>query len=709
MINTVNNAESYVFKEERSRENLDLMFKNTRVFIDTCSLLHDKFGYFLVNSMTYLIRYNTKLYIPYKCVEELIKKSEDLSNPLLAQKAKTALTNIIDLGKYAEVRGKSSDSFADSTILQNLLRYKENFNLTLITQDHELAKDALALNNTGSVNSFGHSIIVKKINKYGYLTFVSSNVNVNKKATVVNTPFYISDIMYNGDFTYDVVTEKYNEGSILYVTEGSNRVPIKLGALVGEGGEGSVYDVVISNGYTVPAVVKVFNSCEQSNKKQFYCRKKVQLLVNCNLKNSSVCFPEVEVCNNMGNVIGYIMPKVQGVTLHKLLMSSKISVKKYFPNATKKEMVQLCISIINTVKYLHERNIIIGDLQWDNIIVESPTKITIIDTDSFQLNEFICPVGKVAFTPPERQNQAYGTYMKNFSDDLFALATIIFIIMIPGKFPYDMRDGEGVQQDIINGDFPYACGENSNGLAPMGNWRFCWSHLPKELKEALYNTFRKNEKYNSAENRLTANEWLGIFQRYLRRIENGNIATIDPMSLDLIPVRLKYQKGVEYARCKECQIEYKKMILDNGKGYCPRCLDNGEEYECEECGTPMIYTRREQFKGIKKHHTCPACHEKDKQPYEYRICPIDNKRFAISIGEYKMYSSNGLELPLRCPECRANGRKVTRKTIKVTPISQVSASTRSVNTSPTNSTSKNPMQSKYQESFFDKIKRLFGG
>lgn len=708
-------------KEAQAQENLEKTYKDTLVFIDTCSCLHDQFSTFLVHSMVYLTRHKAKIYIPYKCVEELIKKSEDASNPGLVKKAKEALTNIMKLKEYAEVRGKSTDSFADSTILQNLLRYKEKYNLTLITQDHELAQDALALNRTGSVNSFGHTITVKKINKYGFLTLIvedaASGLDKEQRKAVRTptaiTPFRISDQMYSGSFAYDRVTEVFKEGAVLYATDGINSIPLTVGGLVGEGGEGAVYDVSIRNGYNSSAVIKLFNNGDPGDKKPFYSRKKVELLVKSKLRNPSVCFPEMIATTASGKVVGYVMPKVKGITLHKLLMSAKTSISKAFPGATKKEMVQLCIAIITAVKYLHDRNIIIGDLQWDNIIVESPTKISIIDTDSFQLNEFTCPVGKVAFTGPERQNQAYGTYMRKLSDDLFALATIIFLIMIPGKFPYDMRGGDDVQQNIINGDFSYANGENANGLAPMGNWRFCWSHLPKELKDALYSTFRKGEKYNSPDTRLNAGQWLSIFQRYLRRIENGEIQNIDPMSMDIIPVRLKYQQGVEYARCLDCKIEYRKDILEKGHGYCPRCLDNGEEYECTECGMPLIYTRREQYKGIKKHPTCPICHEKDKQAYEYRVCPVDGKQFAITIGEYKYHTSKGLELPVRCPDCRAAGRKVVKPVRVSTPSSARPSSqstySRPAATQPSRSQVAAPSQKPQPKtSFFDKLKKLFG-
>ena len=42
--------------------------------------------------------------------------------------------------------------------------------------------------------------------------------------------------------------------------------------------------------------------------------------------------------------------------------------------------------------YLHERNIIMGDINALNILVVSPTEVYFVDTDSYQIEEFPCPV-----------------------------------------------------------------------------------------------------------------------------------------------------------------------------------------------------------------------------------------------------------------------------------------------------------------------------
>ena len=40
--------------------------------------------------------------------------------------------------------------------------------------------------------------------------------------------------------------------------------------------------------------------------------------------------------------------------------------KKYFPDWKKKDTVQLCLTILKKFKYLHDRNIILGDINYES-------------------------------------------------------------------------------------------------------------------------------------------------------------------------------------------------------------------------------------------------------------------------------------------------------------------------------------------------------
>lgn len=83
---------------------------------------------------------------------------------------------------------------------------------------------------------------------------------------------------------------------------------------------------------------------------------------------------------------------------------------KYFPQWNKIDTVQLCVTILQKLKYLHDRNVILGDINPYNILVVSPTEVYFVDTDSYQVEGFICPVGMPIFTAPElhKKNSQYG-------------------------------------------------------------------------------------------------------------------------------------------------------------------------------------------------------------------------------------------------------------------------------------------------------------
>lgn len=178
--------------------------------------------------------------------------------------------------------------------------------------------------------------------------------------------------------------------------------------------------------------------------------------------------------------------------------------KKYFPNWNKVDTVQLCVTILKKLKYLHDRNVILGDINPYNILVVSPTEVYFVDTDSRQVEGFACPVGTPLFTAPEVQGKTLGN--------------LLFMIMHPGKPPYSMQDGEGIVANIRNGEFPYPLGELKTG-------KFCWSHLPrKTIKETFYQTFWRDGTLHGEKERPGTGTWLQLFEDYLNLLKNGKVA-----------------------------------------------------------------------------------------------------------------------------------------------------------------------------------------
>lgn len=314
------------------------------------------------------------------------------------------------------------------------------------------------------------------------------------------------------------------------------------------------------------------------------------------------------------------MPKAEGLELSKSVFKLPL-LKKYFPHWKKRDLVELCISILKKIKILHSNHIILGDINPMNILVKSPSEVYLIDCDSYQIDDFPCPVGTDSFSPPENIGKNFATFLRTKTHDNFAIAVLLFMILHVGKHPYDQQGGENITNNIKNQIFPYPLGEFSTKTAPLGNWKFMWSHLPRKIKQAFYESFQKNAKFSTPNAKFSVETWLDYFYDYLQKLDNGTIAQYDKMSLEIIPTRYKgytskvaeaTKKG-NYINCKICQ----KEILD-------------------------------------KFELCFECHQKQTITKTCKDCKTS---FKIFPNEIEIFKLNGWKLPIRCKKCRENQKR----------------------------------------------------
>jgi len=288
---------------------------------------------------------------------------------------------------------------------------------------------------------------------------------------------------------------------------------IILNEKIGSGGEGDIYSI---EGVT-SKVAKLYKANKLTSNKI----TKISLLVEKQLGFPGICIP-TSVLNNSTGTVGYIMTKADGKDLGKTVFI-KPQLEKYFPMWTRKDLVSLCISIIKKIKFLHEHKIIIGDINQFNILV-TENENYFVDTDSYQVNNFPCPVGTIYFTAPEIQGKDYKSFLRTYDQEYFALATLVFMILLPGKAPYAYQGGGNPAENIKNKNFSYPFGDDISWRAPKGVWEFIWHGLPYEIKETFYNVFRLDK-------RPPPDEWLAKLEKYYLGIENGDYDdTIFPQS-----------------------------------------------------------------------------------------------------------------------------------------------------------------------------------
>ena len=238
------------------------------------------------------------------------------------------------------------------------------------------------------------------------------------------------------------------------------------------------------------------------------------------------------------------MPQASGAPLGHGLFIPTVWLEKH-RQWTRRDSVRLAISILEGIDYLHRINVLLGDINPMNILVKDANSVFFVDCDSFQVEGFPCPVGSINFVAPEIQGQDFARFLRTKEHELFAVATLLFMIMIPGKPPYSHLGGEDGAENIRKMHFPYPLGERSSQGAPEGAWRFCWSHLTREIKESFYKVFHSDHR---GQPRVSVSEWLRLFRRYERVLEKPSRIFMGPtpqygFDLSILPHNYRYVEG----------------------------------------------------------------------------------------------------------------------------------------------------------------------
>lgn len=676
-MNTVFSPEE---KEKVSREKLGLFVRKYDIFIDTCSLLEtDKIAKFWEN-VTPLLKQEHKHINILGSVERELERfarspelctSKHPEDPEGFQRRailalRTLLTLMgddenegvvrilyeIDPDQYTRDHGR--ELLADYEIHTVFSRHRMEHDLLLITQDKTLAGNVDSLNTVESSYS-KHHIRVRQVNQHGFLSPVNDCPTDRQESRMVYLGAQRSDVPAAEKFSLaDAVTEVSGTTPLSRVPTESDEVLQHCGGCdlrytlikqLGSGGEGCVY--ATGDTYNAAKIYKARNG--QIDLVKY---RKLERMLEKDLDCEGICFPTALLYTMQGEFAGYLMPRVpkEAKPLANTVFRRRW-LESQSPAWTKKETAQLCVTILEKLKYLHDRNIILGDINPANILMVSPTEVYFVDTDSYQIEGYPCPVGQCYFTPPELQHKRYGSELRTMGADRFAIATLLFMIMVPGKSPYTHQGGDDQADDILEGNFPYPLGEYRTGEVPKGPWGYCWSHLTYELKAAFFGTFNKEDgRYYAPDRRPTVDMWLEWFRRYLGLLTDSTLRQQDEMSLDIFPIRFKKHpnNNVEYVRCRLCGREVEEARTE--EGICRDCLDSGEVLSCSICGSAVLYTNRRKYIDQKgPHELCTSC---SNTIYDIRVCKDCGHLFILTLGEALFMAKNGHELPRRCKSCR---------------------------------------------------------
>ena len=293
-----------------------------------------------------------------------------------------------------------------------------------------------------------------------------------------------------------------------------NGLPISMGKKIASGGEGTVYELDGNK------VAKIYFEPQGR-------LPKMSAFISKGLKVRGICTPDELLYDKDKKFVGFTMQKAEGKSLQLSVFQPQLF-KNLFPSWSKIEITKLALNVLDKIEVLHEKDILVGDINPMNINVVNYDDVYLLDTDSFQIDDYPCPVGTVDFTAPEIQGVNYTEFIRSKEHEYYAIATLLFMIFLPGKHPYSRSGGGEKQENIINHDFVFPLGDEDSYSTPKGQWEAIWYSLPFDIRKCFYNVFKKNKRY-------PITTWKKLLNQYLVDLDaNQYTREIFPMTSETI-------------------------------------------------------------------------------------------------------------------------------------------------------------------------------
>lgn len=564
---------------------LDLatLTQNAKIFIDTSSLMSKCAEKFFHEKLMPLLRQSgNKAIIAQRVIGELNKHinrhathpDTDTEHANNAARTGLSLVNALKTEGLADVRHEDNEVvgnnlFFDALVQRVFIQHQKNTQLLLITQDRKLAEQILqSAQNLGATDfppQVGYINELKNMpfgelgnwawrrhwSQYRETNQLATNTakaSTNKDTSAKNTghdahhtaangthaatrqhhklvsqrvkPFSLAKIVYQGDASVIAVNSIPTNGE--QVT-GDQSGPFQIMDRISEGGEGIIYKT------SLPGLV-----CKIYLKERLTTDRhaKLERMVSRVSPFPTICWPKELVRNLQGEFVGYLMPLAKG-EIFNLNVFKKPLLEASFPHWQREHLVQLGITTLTLIKKLHDLNVLIGDINPNNFMVVNENEVYLVDTDSFQIEEFPCPVGTPQFTPPELIGQSYADFLRTKEHEVFAVSTLLFMILFPGKAPYSGQGAGDIIESIRNHKFPYVTKDDENSARPFGPHKHIWNNLHHFLRQDFREIFYEGKRLPSGgdENkpsfRSTKNYvelFLNDLHTYLAQIRKGHLS-----------------------------------------------------------------------------------------------------------------------------------------------------------------------------------------
>lgn len=564
-------------QERKKAGNLIHIAMEYCVFVDSSVLVNAGFAEFAARYEKYRVAYYgySVLFVPNEVWKKLNEAAADKNN----KKSSIALKNIDILNALA--LKKIACQIPGREHFEGLFESWKNkdVKICVLTQDGNAADE---LGNKPVLKQF-REYQIRRLNQAGYVTKHYNCKNSYAHQSKCEVPLIIPKEIKILPQKQLFIPRIPEEGDRVVIGGKEERVLFRKIERVSDG---IICD--IGNGL----YAKIFDRANLDVYHQAKCEEMVKMKV----RSPFICWPIHIVQDQNRRFLGYTFFKYAGQPLQSSVMK-RAGLKQYFPDWEKADIVRLAITILREIDYLHEHNILIGCLDMESIRIIDPDTVYFTNTDAYQVEGFPCLLRNRIFLPPERIDYADKIFLFSEKTENYLVSVLVFMLMMPGKFPYDRKAGKDSVRAIKSMQFPYAYKENRSKGVESSFWRFVWSHLHVELKRMFYETFQMGEAHNRPVNREGTKKWLSALNQYCRDLETGEFLKIDDESAKMFPDTFRKARGVEYVRCSVCGKEFPQWLMNKEfSDICRICSGRPSEtyFDCECCKRRFYYSISEE-------------------------------------------------------------------------------------------------------------------
>lgn len=341
-----------------------------------------------------------------------------------------------------------------------------------------------------------------------------------------------------------------------------NRI-YELGKEIKSGGEGVVYALVNRPN----SVAKVYKN-ERIADSQLREASKDKILAMLGMHFNPyyngrvvVAWPEDALFDDSGFFMGFVMPKIEN--MKSLIWAMRPSDRDVLWSSGYhwRYSIAIAFNLALTVEHLHNAGVVVGDMNTNNILINSRGNVTLIDADSFNITTksgqvHKCIVGFPEVLPAELQGKDLTKQKFTERTDVFSLAVHIFTLLCNNCHPfgclnYSSAHGSSsnprIMDNIVKGYCPYVSGSSGETVDDALDMEI----FPEGIRRLFDRAFRYDAttaiKQETIAMRPSAAEWrIALGNMYS---EGVSICTKNPLH--------EYPKNY-HGSCPWCAIEQRK-------------------------------------------------------------------------------------------------------------------------------------------------------